>query len=301
MKSAVIVGLGIGQVYESELKKLGYAVTTVDPDPNKKADFKDLEQCMHSLDHRFSVAVICTPNFLHYEQARVLGYIADQVFIEKPGVGSAELLYQLQDEHPDTQFRVVDNNRYRSEIPVLKALVPLMESIDIIWTNHDRIPFPGSWFTTKEKAFGGVSHDLMPHILTFVDALFEPPFLEDSIFLKSAQMHDLKYIDSTDYGVVNPNGIYDVDDISMFTAEIGGVKITGKAAWRYGQDQREIIIRLKSGPVIEYDFGLCPAEAYGKMISDPDPDNSFTFSLHRILSSQNKMVSPAELLKEFQK
>ena len=79
------------------------------------------------------------------------------------------------------------------------------------WINKNRIPNPGSWFTEKSLAFGGVSRDLIPHMLSYYTALTD--FTKGKqLSAVAEQRWNLDQIDSTDYGVINHKGQYDVDD-----------------------------------------------------------------------------------------
>ena len=58
------------------------------------------------------------------------------------------------------------NNQYRENITEMaEAADPKKGVTRINWINDNRVP-SGSWFTNKELAFGGVSRDLMPNLLS---------------------------------------------------------------------------------------------------------------------------------------
>jgi len=66
---------------------------------------------------------------------------------------------------------MVKNNQYRQEIKEFQRLAESSDTVYVRWNSANRIPNPGSWFTTKKLSFGGVSRDLMPHMLSYYCAL----------------------------------------------------------------------------------------------------------------------------------
>jgi len=264
-KRSLIIGMGIGQLYKSVLEKLGHEVITVDTDISKGADFPDIRPAL--LVHNwFDTVHICTPNFTHKEIAERISPYARILFIEKPGFKTSEEWISIVKHRPFTRFMMVKNNMWRSNINELKELAAKAKTVNIEWSRKNCIPHPGSWFTTKELAFGGVSRDLMPHLLSLYVAM-NPQWKADSVTGKHAlQLHNLESIDSTEYGVVNPNGTYDVDDRCW---TLFGNKWTVLADWRtMGKDDSSITFTMEDGSVKRFELGWCPEEAYSNMISD---------------------------------
>ena len=209
MKS-LIVGMGIGNLYKDVLTKLGHEIITVDTNPTINADFTDVEPAM--LSGPFDTVHICTPNFTHEQIARLVAPLARIVFIEKPGVESALAWFNLTADYPDTRFMMVKNNMWRNNIPELAASASIAKIVNIRWIRKNCIPHPGSWFTTRKLAYGGVSRDLMPHLLSLYIAM-NPNWTQEQVNGRSSIMEwTLQNIDSTEYGTITPNGIYDVDD-----------------------------------------------------------------------------------------
>lgn len=254
---ALIVGLGFGKaVYQPIYEKLGWDIVTVDS-VNPEANFKSISE----VKGEFNVAHICTPNFTHYELADAAAKISKIVFVEKPGVKTAEQWQRLLDNNPTTRIVMTKNNQYRDNIMDMarSAAADLDETVNINWINKNRVPNPGSWFTTKKLAFGGVSRDLMPHMLSIYQML-NPTWLTDNMtFSKFTQKWTLNNIDSTDYGVINKQGTYDVDDYCHF--RFGRFNLI--ADWRSFTNEKIAVITS----VAEYTLGLCPVEAYELMIT----------------------------------
>jgi len=265
MKTSLIVGMGIGNLYAKVLSDLGHGVITVDSDPKKNADFETVDMAIISC-RMFDTVHICTPNFTHFELAAKLAPYSKIVFIEKPGVATSATWIKLITEFPQTRFMMVKNNMWRSNIADLKALASKAKTVNIRWIRKNCIPSPGSWFTTRKLAFGGVSRDLMPHLLSLYIAL-NPKWRTESVNGKGAQMMwALENIDSTEYGVINPNGIYDVDDKCHIDF---GNKWGCQADWRsMTTDDSSIQFIMQDNSVERFELGWCPEDAYQSMIKE---------------------------------
>ena len=75
------------------------------------------------------------------------------------------------EELKDFIKHMVKNNQHRHNVDILKETTQNCDNLVLNWCNKNRVPNPGSWFTTKELAYGGVSRDLMPHLLSWVQVL----------------------------------------------------------------------------------------------------------------------------------
>ena len=262
MKS-LVVGMGIGNLYKAVLKEIGNTVVTVDLDPNK-ADYTSVDMAI-GVHGKFDTVHICTPNFTHVKIARQVAPISKIVFIEKPGVATSDAWAQLVKDYPATRFMMVKNNQYRKEIKRFKNLADQSDIVRVTWNNKNRIPSPGSWFTDRSLAFGGVSRDLIPHMLSYYACLTD--YKEGTlVYKRSKQNWQLDEIDSTDYGVINPNGVYNVDDECTIEYMHGKTKWILSANWRsLEEDNISISFGMPYSAVVEK-LGLCPEDAYQEMI-----------------------------------
>jgi len=268
MKTSLIVGMGIGNLYATVLGNLGHSIVTVDSDPNKKADFETVDAAIVAC-RMFDTVHICTPNFTHFDLATKVAKHSSMVFIEKPGVSTSNIWETLVKTFPSTRFMMVKNNQWRSNIKDLIKLTQEAKSVEIRWHNRDRVPSPGTWFTTKKLAFGGVSRDLMPHLLSFFMVL--EPYYKTAISKTKFATQDwtLEDVANTDYGTVNKSGVYDVDDHCHLEFECNNRIWTLDANWRtLGQDDRAIIFTMPDNSQVRVELGLCPEEAYQTMITD---------------------------------
>lgn len=261
MKS-LIIGMGIGQLYHSVFSSLGYEIDTVDANPEKNATFTTVD----NITEQYDIAVVCTPNFTHESVARTIAKNCKIILIEKPGVRDSKAWSCLIEDFPNTRFMMVKNNQYRYELKLFQMQADQSEHVYIRWNNANRIPQPGSWFTTKELAFGGVSRDLIPHMLSYYCALtdFTQGRKMDAVSIQNYLLSD---ITSTDYGTVNPNGVYDVDDFCKLEFKNGKTTWTLSANWKTNldHDDSSIAFGMKNSAV-RHELGLCPESAYKKMI-----------------------------------
>jgi len=266
---ALIVGMGIGELYKSIYESKLWDVTTVDQ--NKPADYWDIEE----VPGEFDVAHICTPNWTHGTIAGTIASRCKIVFVEKPGLRTAEHWEALVHTFPNTRFAMVKNNQFRHNVADLYMIARKSDEIVLNWHNYNRVPNPGSWFTDKSRAWGGVSRDLMPHLLSWVQ-VFDPEWI--SLGLYSANKHQhytLDTVGSTDYGVVDPSGVYDVDDTAELMLNNEWHMYTCTTSWKNPVGDKINIEFFKQGDLIHTEpLGLCPEDAYEKMV-DTAIDNLY--------------------------
>ena len=280
MAKILIVGMGIGDLYRQVLNHHStFTVDTVKP-----ASYKSVDDVK---DTDFQVGIICTPNFTHKELAEKLAEKCRIVIVEKPGLKTEAEWKELVAKYPNTRFMMTKNNMYRDNIGQIKELVNNSSEININWANKDRIPNPGTWFTNKELAFGGVSRDLLPHLLSLYIAMFPKHYNELMMMKKEAkQNHQLADLTATDYGKINPDGVYNVDDSVRLETVVLYKKVNLYADWKTDQDN-DIAIhyqintsKLKGEMIIP--LGLCPEDAYQRMIETAinNVDNDAFWTLH---------------------
>ena len=278
MHNAVLVGLGgIGyNVYLPQLKRIGCNVVTVDKyNSLTNPDYEDLDDAISNND--FEYAVICTPNYTHMEQLELLGEAGVKyIFVEKPGLPSADDWQNMIDKYPNSKIMLVKNNLYRDNYGLIDHFSGEfdIDSVVINWINKDRIPNPGNWSTNSQYAWGGVAHDLFPHLYCFMLHLFDVGVEKfDRISNYKMQKWNLDNISGSAYGVFKENGVYDVCDYAKDVYSINNIPVTLTASWKEGIDDQSIKINFKDGSQLIWPFGLCPNEAYGNMILyAPDDD-----------------------------
>lgn len=253
--------MGIGQLYKQVLKDLGHTVITVDL--NIDSDYKSWQDAVQVHD-RFDTVHICTPNYTHESIAIGLADKTKILFIEKPGLQYESDWQKLVRSFPKTRILMVKNNMWRDNIEHLRSLYSNAKTVSFNWLNQNRVPRPGTWFTDKDKAFGGVSRDLLPHLLSLFAAC-EPKY-DSAVWLykHTWQRFELSDLTDSDYGQVDLNGIYNVDDSLEMECTTRDKRCYFKTSWR----------TLKPSDIgIHFDdtfveLGLCPESAYKRMITD---------------------------------
>ena len=265
---SLVIGMGIGQLYKSVLESIGHDVITVDSDISKGADFPDVIPAM-LVYGKFNTVHICTPNFTHFEIAMKIAPHAKIVFIEKPGVANSNNWATMVSTFPNTRFMMVKNNMWRDNIEEMQECIAGARTVKIKWINKNRIPGPGTWFTNKQLAYGGVSRDLMPHLLSLYVALNSQWMTSQMTGQEARQLHTLDKIEDTEYGVVKRDGVYDVDDLCKIKYMKNGRVWKMEANWADGiADNRAVEFEMDDGTVKRFELGLCPEEAYKNMIVD---------------------------------
>ena len=256
LNKALIVGTGFGSLYKKIYEDMNVAVTTVDiADPN--ADYKHVYKALDAGLAHWDVCHITTPNYTHYPLADLCANFCDIVFVEKPGVDDPELWEELLADHPTTRIMMTKNNQYRDNVHQVRDSASEGE-VHIHWLNEDRVPKPGSWFTTKKLAFGGVSRDLMPHLLSWIQVI-DPDWMHmKPTWSRLDQRWKLQDLTSSDYGEVDAQGTYDVDDACYI--DMGRYKLY--ADWRCNSPD-DIAIHTDK---VSFQLGLCPESAYEAMI-----------------------------------
>lgn len=263
-----MVGLGMGQLYKKVVSDLGMQVITVDPNTAVNADFLTVDQCLDS--HRdFDVAIICTPNYTHYDLAMKIAPGTKVLFVDKPGVANESEWRHLLSSNPRTRIMMIKNNMWRQDADQFKLYADASERVSICWINRNRVPRPGSWFTDKSRAFGGVSRDLMPHLLSIYASMNPADYQNGTLRnIRWQQRWTLDDLQDSDYGAVVADGVYDVDDVVEFEIQNNSKTFHLVADWR-DSEKEDIGVHYRSHSLRKDKvLGLCPEEAYSAMIQD---------------------------------
>ena len=263
----LIVGMGFGKVlYGNIYKNMGWDIEYLDPF-NKEANYKTFDD----VKDRYDTVHICTPNYSHYVLSDKAAKVSKFVFVENPGVATSSHWEDLLKDNSKTRIMMTKNNQYRSNINEMQDAATDASVINFHWINNNRIPKPGSWFTAKHSAFGGVSRDLMPHMLSLYQML-NSDWKDSALTGKQlAQRWTLDSVADSGYGEVDPKGIYNVDDYCMLQYN---EKYNCVADWR-SMNGDDIAIHVDDKT---FELGLCPEEAYQSMIQTAlDNENNEEF------------------------
>jgi predicted dehydrogenase len=271
----LVVGLGMGQLYVKALESLGHQVFTVDIDKNKKSTFRSLTEAVRIING-FDAIFICTPNSSHNNLAHIAAKNCVMLFVEKPGLVNKVKWKFLQQSNPLTRIIMIKNNMWRTIDEEMRIRIKDADEIHINWINRNRVPAPGSWFTTKKLASGGVICDLMPHLLSMFIAFNNESYKKFKIVsLKKKQRWQLNDLKDTEYGQINLNGRYDVDDWAEIVLQNDRQTFKLTADWRSMDKDDRAIHCFKRGELIKsFELGLCPESAYTAMIKDVFDNNN---------------------------
>lgn len=252
MYKALVVGLGMGQQYKNWLEQLSFDVTTIDPDLNKNADFVTIETCLDK-HNKFDLVYIGTPNYTHEPIARQLVNHTKILLIEKPGFQTHSHWMNFVKEFYQTRIMMVKNNQYRPERNIWRDMAYRSEKVCVTWQREKGIP-SSPWFIDPVKSYGGVSRDLMPHMLSYFTNFTD---YSNSITIKR-QKEDLLNIGIDTWCIMEYTAAND--------KKTQWILFTDWQNESYDSASIEFII---SGHSHIYDLGsLCPSEPYLDMITD---------------------------------
>lgn len=345
----IVVGAnGIGQVYIEQLQQRNIEYSTIDPVGGDYSSF-DTFYRNKGIDIKKNelAAIIAAPNFLHEQLVEEIAPHAQLILLEKPMLGSLSDLVALRTyvlvNHRCTLIGV-KNNFFRNDAihEVGRAYANMskegtVEQVNIIWSNYNRVPMPGTWRTDKSKAFGGVSWDLFPHLFNFLQILEShrnnhiasriymnltdvndmPDHLEfeqmlfnriksNRIFVKNVEKKQNWNIDS--FGA---KGVYDVDDYALLQLQSFNESMSERsfdinilANWKNDDDKVGDMLRVEviGSDRAYFDFGLCPNDAYGRMIDHyignihlyPQTSLDY-FTPHYIMDAEGKIIRPFDV------
>lgn len=277
--NVLIVGYGnIGKVYKSAIEnysKLDDAeVYTLDNDRSKGADynsFTDIDDGVY-----FDIAIITTPNDTHFDMANQANGFAQVVLVEKPGFNSLEEYLTAIEWNPNTF--IVKNNLFRYEIDHLKYIYKNSTFRSLKWMNANRVPMPGSWFTDYSRSGGGVSKDLIPHLLHLF-YYFEDSDVDDlpitiskgrtGSFDKIAYwMNQNNKGEVSEYDNIDYSGKYNVDDYCHVQYN-DNAKI--HSCWF---DENQLLRSLDQG--FRLTFGMY-RDTLDKILNDIDDEDSIVY------------------------
>ncbi len=124
------------------------------------------------LNSDIDAVIIATPNNTHYQLSKLSLEHDKHVLCEKPitiHTSEIEYLNQISAKRKKI-FMPAFVNRFRTDIQHVKSIVKngeigKIKEIKAGWMRKNGVPRPGSWFTNKDYAGGGVLIDLGSHII----------------------------------------------------------------------------------------------------------------------------------------
>ncbi len=251
-KTALVIGLSMGRQYASWLEQLGYKVITADVDPARIPNYTD-----YAYDIRYATydrIYIGTPNWTHESIARDVVKSTKILIVEKPGFINHIAWREFVEANPDTRIFMVKNNQYRLELSGFRDLLKIAKRVNVVWSRKSGTP-TSAWFKQRDRAFGGVSRDLMTHLLSYYTTL------------TSYQYGTKLYADAVDR---HNTGIDDFCEIEIKNSDITW---TFTASWQNNKEDQHYIefdfgtskARFELGDYVTA-FGGCPGSPYMSMI-----------------------------------
>ena len=125
----------------------------------------------------FDAAVICTPHFLHFEQAAAVVRAGCSVLVEKPLVTSTEQMRRLHEIATASGATVIAGQTRRHSPDVVRARSAMSSAVDFgglrsfdIQSLQDARPFtgPSHWLLDGRLAGGGVAISLAIHQIDMI-------------------------------------------------------------------------------------------------------------------------------------
>jgi oxidoreductase len=235
---------------------------------------KACQTLMDLINLRLDLIIIATPNIFHVEYAEKILNHDISVFIEKPiclNQAEYQRLYEAA-KASRAQFIPSRASFLRSDIGYIQSLLQKdkslgrVRSITLEWIRASGIPAPGSWFTDKALAGGGVGYDLGWHMLDVGLSLIGSPEIAEALgfvskdFINQPLENQMNWRDES-------SKPYNIKNIQVEDTFIGYIKtntnvaIHLKVAWASHQliDHTKIIIDCVGGYLeLLTTFGLTP-------------------------------------------
>jgi len=162
MKKYAIIGKGF--IYQRHVDAIkdtgGELVCDCDCDPTKGADYTDYREMLLSEDHEFDTVVICTPNHLHAEMARMALFFGNRVLCEKPPTINTDFLFL-------NEVNVVSQLRYHPFFNEICKAMKGAKEIKVVLKALRDDHFWKSW-KGDELLSGGVVYIMGSHVFDVV-------------------------------------------------------------------------------------------------------------------------------------
>lgn len=220
-------------------------------DPDSSAAKKILDQCpkCQVCEEISQVAatqpdlvLIATPNKFHIEYAELFLNKDISVWIEKPICLSLNEYTRLQAAVKTSSgiFLPSSVNKFREDVACLNKLLlggqmGKVSSMNLEWVRASGIPRPGSWFTNKSLAGGGVGYDLGWHMLDIGFLFLGYPDITEALgvgfssFLGEKQANSAEWRNDLDRSDDLPAEVE--DQFIGFLKTNNGVAVNIKVAW----------------------------------------------------------------------
>jgi scyllo-inositol 2-dehydrogenase (NADP+) len=211
------------------------------------------------------VAIVTTPNHLHYEQSLALLRAGIHVVVDKPATLTAEHiseLFEVAAEH-NVWLAVFHNRRWDGDFMALQEAVQqgLYGTAKVFINQFDRFrPLPRLRWRESDMDGAGIWYDLGPHIVDQALCLFgRPDALSANLRQLRQQSKNIDYfqvcLHYPDREVVLRSSPFCTDPMLRFQLE------TDRGTWRkYGLDPQEALLKTGVIPGSQAWFACLPKE-----------------------------------------
>lgn len=224
------------------------------------------------------LVLIATPNKFHIEYAELFLKNNISILIEKPICLNLAEYHRLNNLVKNSSAICFPSSasKFREDIFYLTNLLSNGEygpinSLQLEWVRSSGIPKPGSWFTEKSLAGGGVGYDLGWHVLDVGYSLLDYPEVASAIGIASSNFINAESSTEAtwrnDSSLTEKLAISVEDQFTGFIKTVNNVGISLKVAWASHEkvDATRIIVNCKNATFeLLTTFGFSP-----NRISDP--------------------------------
>jgi predicted dehydrogenase len=282
-----VVGLGqVGRHYADIVRDLGFDIVGVDADATARDEFArqydvetyaDLES---TYEMGLDAVVVSTPNSFH-ELAAVPALEAGlDTFIEKPIAHNYESAKRIVDAAEESSATCMVGY-YLSYFEWIEALKSYIEDgyfgdishIECRYLYRRGVPRPGSWYTSKEIAGGGVLQDKGSFVLDLLSYFGAPLDGIESVTAKARTEfgHRDSYTALGNWGTEGEERIFDVEDsVSAFIEFEGETTATIETSWALNGPKEHTYAIRGSDAGAYLDMHEPELKLYGVSGSDPD-------------------------------
>lgn len=223
----------------------GYdVVAAVDPDPARRAAFTAATGLPAFADpgeldaDTTGLAVVAVPNHLHAPVAASLLRRGITTFVEKPvclTVREADLLADAE-RHGGAPLLAGSPFRCRADVTALTKLVPELgriREVELSWIRARGVPHARGWFTSRERAGGGVLLDLGWHLLDVLeDITGSVRFDQLAASASDDHVREAWWSAAWREDEPDPDGVADVEDtVRAFMVTGDGCSVGLLASW----------------------------------------------------------------------
>ncbi|WP_207167576.1 Gfo/Idh/MocA family protein [Pseudomonas protegens] len=234
-----------------------HIVSVIDPQTDASTAFPAMSpgprwhRCMSDQAlHNCNLALICSPNVHHVQQAlRAMGQ-GLHVILEKPACLSsadAEQLIRCSRE-TGAELLVSAAAAHRSDVRAMAAArgaLGTLHCIDVSWRRRRGVPRPGSWFTQASQALAGSGADLGWHLLEVALHALDYPLIDAALCNHVPATADEAQQQATWRGDQGPGGTIEVESQSFSCLQArGGTLVRMSTAWASHQEHDETRITL---------------------------------------------------------